>query len=145
MAQTVADALQQAELYSDDYIYRFVKLPPNAITAAAGVVAQAGNPFTAMLVDKDEVTLMLEDEDFNEYKKRLLDHTVSETHYRLITFDVELDSALVGFMAVVSKALADADISIMPFAAFSRDHIFVPESDFDTAIETLKNLQTNIE
>lgn len=141
MTQTVDDALAQAELYSDGYSYRFIKLPPNAITAAAAVVAEAGNPFTAMVVDKDEVTLMLEDEDYQQYKKRLIDHAVSETTYRLITLDVVLDAALVGFMARISRAMADANITIMPFAAFSRDHLFVPEKDFDKAMNVLQGLK----
>ena len=144
MVQTLEQALQDAVLYSDDYLYRFVKLPVNAITAAAGVVAQAGNPFSALLLDKDEVTLMIEDEDFEEFKKRLLDHEVSDVRYRLITFDIELEPTLIGFMAHISTALAKANISLMPFAAYSRDHIFVNEVDFDKAITILENLKTSI-
>ena len=143
MPQTLEEALQNAVLYSDDYIYRFVKLPVNAITAAAGVIAQAGNPFSALLLDKDEVTLMIEDEDFHEFKKRLLDHEVSDIGYRLITFDIELEPTLIGFMAQVSTTLASENISLMPFAAYSRDHIFVSEVDFDRAITILENLKTS--
>ena len=143
MVQTVKQALKDAPLYSDDYIYRFVKLPINAITAAAGVIAQAGNPFSALLLDKDEVTLMIEDEDFEQFKKRLIDHEISSVKYRLITFDLELEPTLVGFMAYVSTSLADAGISLMPFAAYSRDHIFVNEDDFDKAMTILENLKTS--
>lgn len=141
MSQTVDEALAQAELYSDNFSYRFVKLPPNAIVAAASVVAEVANPFTAILVDKDEVTLMLEDEDYQEYQKRLLGHEVSETIYRLITFDVILEPTLIGFMARITQVLANAEISVMPFAAFSRDHIFVAESDFDKALGVLQQLK----
>jgi hypothetical protein len=116
-------------------------LPANGIVVAASVVAETANPFTALIVDKDEVTLMLEEEDFEEYKKRLLGHHVSETKYRLITFDLELEPTLIGFIAKVSAALAEAKISIMPFAAFSRDHIFVPEPDFEKAITALQALK----
>jgi hypothetical protein len=141
MAQTIQEVLKAAILYSDGYFYRFISLPPNAIIVAASVVAEAANPFTALLVDKDEVTLMLEDEDFAEYGKRLLGSKVSETRYRLITFDVELEPTLVGFMAKISTALADANITIMPFAAFSRDHLFVQEADFEKAIAVLEGLK----
>lgn len=140
MYKTVTEALKNAELYSDGFDYRFVKMPPNAITAAAGIVAQAGNPFIALIVDKDEVTLMIENEEYHQFKKRMLDHTVSETHYRLITFDVELDSSLVGFMARISTTLANADISLMPYAAFKRDHIFVAADHYERAISILENL-----
>ena len=141
MAQTVDDVLAEAELYSDGYSYRFVKLPSNAITVAAGIVAEAGNPFMALLVDKDEVTLMIDDEDYQEFKNRLRDHEVSETSYRLITFDIVLEPTLVGLMARITQILAEANISVMPFAAYSRDHIFVGEADFDRAMEVLQQLK----
>lgn len=144
MSQSLEDAIKQAELYSDGYRYCFIKLAPNAITAAASVIAEAGNPFAAMLVDKDEVTLMIQEEDFEQFKKRLLDHELSETRYCLITFDIVLDSSLVGFMAKISLALAEAKISIMPFAAYSRDHLFVPEDSFEQAISVLENLKSSI-
>ena len=134
MAQTVDDVLAQAELYSDGYSYRFVKMPPNAITVAAGIVAEAGNPFMALLVDKDEVTLMIEDEDYQEFKNRLRNHAVSETVYRLITFDIILEPTLVGLMARITQVLAEAIISVMPFASYSSDHIFVGEGDFYKAL-----------
>lgn len=140
-AQTVAEALQQATLYSDDYLYCFIKLPANAVVAAASIIAEANNPFTALLVDKDEVTLMLEEEDFGEYQRRLRDAQVSGIRYRLITFDVELAPTMIGFMATVSSALAEAGISLMPFAAFSRDHIFVNANDYEKAIATLNGLK----
>lgn len=142
MAQTIEQALATATLYSDDYLYRFVKLPINAVTAAAGVIAEAGNPFSALLFDKDELTLMIEDEDFEHFKKRLPGHVVSEIRYRLITFDVELEPTLIGFIAHISAALAEAQISIMPFAAYSRDHIFVSEADFERAMTILNALKT---
>lgn len=141
MPQTVKQALADAQLYSDDISYRFVTLPPNAITVAAGIVAEASVPFCALLVDKDEVTLMLPDDVCEAFPNRLKYGTISETLYRLITFDVVLEPTLIGFMAHVTKALAEANISVMPFAAYSRDHIFVAEADFDKAMSTLQTLQ----
>ena len=142
MPRTVDEVLANAELYSDGYSYRFVKLPPNAITVAAAILAEAGNPFMALLADKDEVTLMLEDEDYQEYKNRLRNHEVSDTLYRLITFDIVLEPTLVGLMARITQVLADAQISVMPFAAYSRDHIFVSEVDFDKAMQVLQQLKS---
>lgn len=141
MAQSLKDALQAAELYSDGLDYRFVKMSPKVLTAAAGVIAELANPFTALLLDKDEITLMLQAEDYEEYQHRLLGHTVSPIVYRLLTLDVELEPTLIGFMAVISRALADAKISILPFAAFSRDHLFVANTDFDKAIHCLNELK----
>jgi len=141
MAQTVQQALSDATLYSDEHVYRFITLPPNAITVAAGIIAEAGHPFCAMIVDKDEVTLMLPDSAREEFQNRLKYATISEIQYRLITFDVVLEPTLIGFMAHITKALGEAKISVMPYAAFSRDHIFVAKADFDKALSTLKSLQ----
>lgn len=142
MSQTIQQALQQATLYSDDLSYRFVRLPAKAIMLAAGIVAEAAHPFMALLVDKDEVTLMIEQEDYEYFHKRLRDATTSTIVYRLITLDIELEPTLVGFMAHISAALAAADISILPFAAYSRDHLFVAEADFERAMSILEQLQT---
>lgn len=141
MSQTVEQALSDAQLYTDDVIYRFVTLPTNAITVAAGIIAEASVPFCALLVDKDEVTLMIPDDVCDAFSNRLKYGTISEITYRLITFDVVLEPTLIGFMAYITKALAEADISVMPFAAYSRDHLFVAEADIDKAMSILQSLQ----
>lgn len=143
-ANSVDEALAAASLYSDEVDYRLVRLPPAAITVAAGVLAEVGAPFAALLVDKDEVTLMIDADALEDFGPRLRDHIASESAYRLITFDVELAPTLTGFVATISRALADADISILAFAAFSRNHFFVPAADFDRAMTTLQQLQRNV-
>jgi hypothetical protein len=140
MTLTVDEALQNATLYTDNQLYNIVRLPATAIMAAAGVLATIGDPFSAVLADKDEVTLILPADLLAEFASRLPDHTVSKSAYRLITFDVELDMTMVGFMARVSTALADAGVSIIPIAAYTRDHILVAEAQFETAMSTLKQL-----
>jgi hypothetical protein len=141
MAQTVQQALQQATLYSDEILYSLVHLPPNGITAAAGIVAQIGEPFAALVADKDEVTLVIPADVIADFASRLREHRISESYYRLITFDVELEPSLTGFIAHVSQALADAQIPILTFAAFSRDHLLVPADRFGAAWAALQKLQ----
>jgi hypothetical protein len=145
MPQTVESALKRATLYSDDMLYCFVQLPPNGALAATSLAAEARDPFIALIIDKDEVSLLVPEEDYEEFSGRLRDHTLSENRYRLITFDVQLEHSLFGFMARVSDALADAGISILPFAAYSRDHIFVSADDFDSAIAVLEDLKAEYE
>ncbi len=143
MAQTVTQVLQQAKLYTDDTLYSLIRLPPNGIMAAAGVLAQVGEPFAALIADKDEVTLVIPADLVAEFANRLRDHRVAETSYRLITFDLELDPTLTGFIARVAEVLAAVNVPILPFAAFSRDHLLVPSDRFDAAWAALQKLQTN--
>ncbi len=141
MTQTAEAALRGATLTSDGRVYRLLQLPANAITLAAGVLAEAATPFSALLADKDEVTLLLPDDACREFARRLRHATISDAAYRQITFDIVLDSTLVGFMALVSKALADNGIPILTYAAFSRDHVVVRDHDFDKAMRVLSQLQ----
>jgi len=134
-------ALRQASLYTDDLRYRILHLPANAITAAAAILAEIGEPFAALLVDKDEVTLVLSEDDFQEYERRLLNQRSSEALYRLITIDFVFDLNFVGFLAYISTALAQADIPIMAYSSFQRDHLLIAESHFDRAMQVLQTLQ----
>lgn len=143
MPQTVEQALAQAKLVTDGTEYVLVKLPPKGITAAAGVIAEVGEPFCGLIADQGEVTLIIPAEAVQDFVARLPGHALSPNRYRLITFDVALDFTLVGFMAVVSAALAAAGVSILPYAAYTRDHVLVPVEQFDLAMTTLRKLQSS--
>ena len=141
MTQTVDEALRGAALFTDGRDYRLLRLPPTAATLAAGVLAEAALPFSALLADKDEVTLLLPQAACQEFARRLRHADINQQLYRLITFDIALEPSLVGFMARVSGALAAAGIPILTYAAFSRDHVLVRAQDFDAALRALKTLQ----
>ncbi len=143
MTGTVQGALAAAQLFSDNQDYRLIHLPTNAIMAAAGIIAQIGEPFCALIVDKDEVSLVIPAEALDDFKERIPNYQASDGTYRLITFDIELDLDMVGFMAVVSRALAEAGVPIMTFAAFSRDHLLVPAAQFGVAMEALTKLKSS--
>lgn len=131
------EALRQAQLYTDEVEYLMLKLHPRAMIAAAGVLAEVADPFTALVVDKDEVTLIIPSEVLEEFEGRLGGAEQSAV-LRLITFDLELPPTLTGFMALVAQLLAEANIPIIPLGAYSRDHVLVAASDFDKAWQTLK-------
>ncbi|MCY3833216.1 MAG: ACT domain-containing protein [Chloroflexi bacterium] len=141
MTQSADEVLRQATLYSDDRDYRILRLPSNAITLAAGILAEVGAPFTGLVADKDEVTLLLPDEAMAAFEARLRLAKKSEQKYRLITFDAQLQPDLVGFIARIAQALAAAGIPILTYAAFSRDHVLVPAGCVHRALLALRELQ----
>ena len=142
MYKTLPEALANARFISDEQSYRFVKLPAAAITLAAGVIAEIGEPYCSMIVDPHEVTLMIPQTATEDFARRLRDAEIADTVYRVIFIDAALDSSLVGFMAVISGALAEADISIMPYAGYTHDMLFVRAEDHERAMTTLKQLQS---
>jgi hypothetical protein len=144
MTSNAKSAVQAMQLHTDGESYRFIRLPNGRATAAAGVLAETADPFLALMVDKDEITLVLPESVVNDYAKRLGEYTLSDSAYRLITFDIELNHDLIGFTALVSAVLAEAGVPIMPLAAFSRDHILVPADHFQTAWNALEKLKAGL-
>ncbi len=132
-------ALAEMQLYTDGLEYMVIHAPPAGVMAAAGVLAETREPFGAVMVDKDEVTLILAAEVWPNYQHRLPDHEAAGP-FRLITFDTPLALDLVGFLAAVSRALADAGVPLMAFSAYQRDHLLVPAHQFDAAWAALQAL-----
>ena len=133
-------AFIKATLYTDDTLYQLVHLPPAAVMASAVVVAEVAEPFSALIADKDEVTLLLSQDAWEEFARRLPDHRLGG-RYRLITFDLPLDPDLIGFLALISGILAEAGVSILALSAFERDHILVPADRFQAAWDALRSAQ----
>jgi hypothetical protein len=93
------------------------------------------SPFM-ILMDKYEVTLMIDETDYQTCRHAIRDAKV-EGGFRLLTFDLVMDFNIVGFMATVAKILADANISIMALSAFSRDHLLIKQDDLAKALIVL--------
>jgi uncharacterized protein len=59
---------------------------------------------------------------------------------RLITLNVHSSLEAVGFMALISDALARAKIPCNGVSAFHHDHLFVPDARAAEALQVLRNL-----
>ena len=89
-----------------------------------------------ILSDKYEVTLMLDEQDYETCRHAIRDAKI-EGGFRLLTFDLVLDFNVVGFLAEVSRILAEAEISIMALSAFSRDHLLIKQDNLAKALKVL--------
>jgi hypothetical protein len=86
--------------------------------------------------DKFETTLLLDEIDFQTIRHAARDAKV-ESGFRLLTFDIELDFSVVGFLAEVAKILAAEKISIVAVSAFSRDHLLIKQENLSKALKAL--------
>jgi hypothetical protein len=93
------------------------------------------SPFM-IFMDKHEVTLLLDEIDFGTIRYAIRDAKV-EGGFRLLTFDTVMDFTVVGFLAEVTRILAEAGISIVALSAFSRDHVLVKQTDLSNALKAL--------
>jgi hypothetical protein len=71
-------------------------------------------------------------------------HGFSPSQYtfasKMITCDVHSSLEAVGFMAAISRSLADHGISCNPVSGYYHDHLFVPEDKAEQAKEILEAL-----
>lgn len=88
--------------------------------------------------DMFETTLMLDETDFANIRGAL-PNAKFEKGFRMLTFDLELDLMVTGFLAAVSTVLADAGVPIVALSAFSRDHILIKQGDLSAALAALRD------
>lgn len=94
--------------------------------------------FISVTRDKDEITLILAED---------LWHTIAadfpgsqaQLRRRMIRFDAVLDFSVVGFIAEVSRALADADVSILSLSTYRTDAVLVHEAKYEKALVAVRH------
>lgn len=96
--------------------------------------------FFAAIKDKNEITAIIEQSKIKKNKNIIK----IDKDWKIITFDMVLPLCLVGFLAKISKILADEKISIFVISAYSTDHILVKETDINKAAEKLKSIGLTI-
>ena len=93
--------------------------------------------FVSLTRDNDEITLIIEEEIWERLAARFPE-AQSYGRQRMIYFDTVLDFSVVGFIAEISRALAEAEISILSISTYSTDAVLVHESRFETAVAAVK-------
>jgi hypothetical protein len=93
--------------------------------------------FVSLTRDKEEVTLILKEEIWQALESRF-PGAIAEGKRRMIRFDTVLDFSVVGFIAEISRALAEADISILSISTYRTDAVLVHEARFADAITAIK-------
>jgi hypothetical protein len=118
-------------------LYLLASLPVSRLADATALLSRAGDAFTALVRERDEVSLTLP-ESLREDASALASRVAGP--YRVLTFDLELDLDVVGYMAPALERLASAGVSVVPQCGFRTDHMLVSEQDLDAAVATLEAL-----
>ena len=126
----------ETNLHPDSFT--IVSIDRSEENKARGIIADL-DPFSSLTFDVSEVSLVVKAEDWAVLRERFEEYR-EEGPFRFITFDIVLDLSIVGFMAAVSRRLADEGVSIYALSTYLRDHILVKESDCGKAVEALRSL-----
>ena len=132
------DILRDTKVSVSPETFAIISLTPaiwSGLLADPALSPRMTAPFM-IFKDKFEVTLVLDDVDLRNMRPGLSDARI-ENGYRMLTFETVLDMSVVGFMAEVSRILADAGVPILPISAFSRDHLLIRQTDLAATLKAL--------
>jgi hypothetical protein len=116
-----------------------VSLPHASLSEAAALVTRAGDAFSCLVLERDEVSVTVAEDIWSTSPLR---HAARQDSgpFRVITFDLDLDLAVTGYLAPAAEALAAAGVPIVPQCAFLKDHLLVPAAQLETAVRTLEQV-----
>jgi hypothetical protein len=124
-------------LWPESYI--LVSLPDDSLVEALTVVSSARGHFSTIVVERDEVSLTVEE---GLWKSRAggIPHFSTDGPYRVITLQLNVDLGVSGYFAPAAERLADAGISVVPQCAYLKDHVLIRAADAGRAVEIMENL-----
>ena len=85
--------------------------------------------------DQDEITVVTEEKNVPKVQ---FDKEVK--WFKLIEIKVSLPFVAKGFLAKVTKTIADKDLNVLVVSTFSKDYILVREETYLIAVEALKEV-----
>ncbi len=134
-ARTLAEALQRTEAGLLPGAVGVVGLAPGAPDTAALLEGPAPRQ---VIVEAEEVTALLPWDEAQEVAERV--GAPLEGPFAWLRFETPMAWELVGFLARVTGALAEAGVSLGAVCGYSRDHLFVPWEQRELALEALEGL-----
>jgi hypothetical protein len=130
------------QLYLPETRYALASLPLEQYGEAVACLGQVED-FVSLTRDKEEITLIVSEETWHALAPRF-PGAVAEEKRRMIRFDTVLDFSVVGFIAEISRALAEADISILSLSTYRTDTVFVHESRLADAVSAIKRAMVTL-
>jgi len=97
------------------------------------------NNFHSMIFEKEGVTLVILKNNWNKTKSNFKNYKI-ERGYKIITYNTSTDLNLVGFLAIISKIMADKGISLNVISAYYRDYFLIKKSKVELAIKELNKI-----
>ena len=118
--------------------YAIVYIDPSEADVANKLLSEESE-FLSLTFTREEVSVVMKASDWEKVMGKFRSYKVAAP-YRLITFDIVLDLSIVGFLSVVSAALAADGVSIYALSTYLKDHILVKEEDAGKAVRVLDGL-----
>jgi len=117
--------------------YLLISLPADARPIPGEWYRPATTRFGAFIREPKEITLIVTRRKWLRMQNVFKQHEVSGP-MKVITFDIKLSLAVYGYLAALSRVIADDKISLVPISSFHRDHILVAKQDLPRTVRVLR-------
>jgi hypothetical protein len=114
-------------------------LDPSERMVVVRLLAGVSAPFMQFIVEPDVLTLVLPEGEWRALSPAF-PHARRQGPFRAISFDLDLPDDLVGFLAAVSRALAEAGVPILAICGYAKDHVLVREEHLEQALAAIAAL-----
>ncbi|HMO58733.1 MAG TPA: ACT domain-containing protein [Roseiflexaceae bacterium] len=122
--------------------YALVGLDAREQIVALRLLAGLRATFWQVTVEPEMITLLVEERDWRDLAPAFTRPRVQRP-MRIISFDIDLPPDLVGFMAMLTDAIAAMGVSLLAVCSFNQDHLVVREQDLDAVGAALDRLVTD--
>lgn len=139
MNQAIADLWSRTSLLVWPEELVLASLPVSALPALANTLSSHLSGFSAVVVERDEVSVTVADAAWSQIATVVDVHSVAGP-FRAITFDLALDLDVCGYLLPAAERLAAAGISIVPQCAYQKDHVLVAATQLAEAVQVLEGL-----
>jgi hypothetical protein len=119
--------------------YWLVSMTPGTLDRLLGVIAASSPHFAALVMERDEVSLTVCDEVWQAWKEQFAHKEVAGP-FKIITFALDIDLGVCGYLLPAAARLAEAGISILAQCAYLKDHLAIKEEDTARAVRVLDKL-----
>ena len=97
--------------------------------------------FFSITLEEKESTLIVSEEDWSRVSS-LVEAFKLQGPFKLIDFGLELDLNTIGFLAEVTRILAEEGISVLALSTYKRDYLLVKTPDAEQAMKALQSFLT---
>ncbi len=136
MSPSAADLLSKTELVVHPGPFALGSWSKAQVSAVYAGILRGNEALAFVVLDDREATAMLREKTLME----LPPPRHVEKGWAVITLDQVMEWDVVGVLAAVTGALAEAGLSLGAATAFSRDHLLVRTERLDDALAALRSL-----
>ena len=133
------DTFSKTKLNVQTGEYLVVKLPLKYGAMLRDLTKFVKEPFFNYTIDQYEITLTVHERDWQNIGRDFIE-TKIEHGYSIITLDVTLDWNVVGYLAEISRLLADVGVPIGVISSHRTNHLLIKKYDLQKAVFVLQDL-----